>query len=126
MLQDAHSRIIDTITQEVIDLSKRRGSSSDWPSWVQAAMLLELTVIPCDYFIPEELYQTAEEIIKVAKSWDCKVEYYGEINGKKVNVSIKDYNQLINKIKDWLIAHENRRSIGKLVDKHFENMFDID
>ena len=56
MLSDAQARIIYNITREVIDLFNRRGSISDWPSWVQAAMLLDHTVIPCDYFVPEELF----------------------------------------------------------------------
>ena len=126
MLSDAEARIIYNITREVIDLFNRKGSISDWPSWVQAAMLLDHTVIPCDYFVPEELYRTAEKIIEEAKNWDYRVEYYQEIDGKKANVTIEDYIKLFNRIKDWLESHDEGRSLHKLINEHFQKMFGAD
>ena len=45
--------IINFIEERVRELFYREGTEFDFSPWVQAALLLEQIVIPCDYYFPE-------------------------------------------------------------------------
>ena len=103
---DARGRIINVITNEISNLLTSERTPHDWPQWVQAALLLEKTVIHSDYYVPEKLIEVAKNIIEEGKRYGPKVEYYQVKDGKKVNVIVEDYDNLINKIQEWVKAQE--------------------
>ena len=105
-LCDARGRIINVITDEISNLFTGKRTPQDWSQWVQAALLLEKTVIRCDYYIPEKLIEVAKNIIEVGKRYRPEVEYYQVKDGKKFNVIVEDYSNLINKIQEWVKAQE--------------------
>ncbi len=79
------------------------GTEYDFSPWIQAALLLEQVIIPCDYYVPETLLEFAQDVINEAKSQECKVERYQVNNdGKKVNAEVFDYSETISKIIEWL------------------------
>ena len=110
-LCDARGRIINVITDEINNLFTGERTPHDWPQWVQAALLLEKTVIRCDYYVPEKLIEVAKNIIEVGKRHGPKVEYYQVKDGKKVNVIIEDYNNLINRIQEWVRVQGKKKLI---------------
>jgi hypothetical protein len=102
-LSDAQGFIINFIEKKARGLLYEGGTEYDFSPWIQAALLLEKTVIPCEYYVPETLLEFAEEVIEEAKVHGCEVERYqvdGE--GKKVNARIWNYTETIAKIEEWV------------------------
>jgi hypothetical protein len=108
-LSDTKGTIINFIEEKARKLFYDGGTEYDFSSWVQAALLIEEIIIPCDYYIPGTLLDFVQEVISEAKSNDCKVERYQLKDGKKVNAKIWDYEEIIGKIDAWF--NEERKYI---------------
>ena len=102
-LSDTKGTIINFIEEQVRELFYGGGTEYDFSTWIQAALLFEKIIIPCDYYVPDTLLEFAQEVINEAKSHKCKVERY-QVNddGKKVNVEVWDYSKTVSKIIEWL------------------------
>ena len=102
-LSDTKGTIINFIEERVRELFYGGGTEYDFSPWIQAALLFEQVIIPCDYYVPETLLEFAQNVINEAKSHECKVKRY-QINddGKKVNAEVWDYGETISKIIEWL------------------------
>lgn len=112
LLWDAQSRIIDYITRELHNLLCGSWGSSDYPAWIQAALLLSESVVPCKYVAEEKLYKLAEKILKLARENNYGVELWqvdGE--GNKVNVRFEDFKNQCHKIQEWLQENEESRKM---------------
>lgn len=108
-LSDTKGIIINFIEEKARKLFYDGGTEYDFSSWVQAALLIEEIIIPCDYYIPETLLEFVQEVINEVKSHECKVERYQVKDGKKVNAEIWDYEETIGKIDSWF--NEERKHI---------------
>ncbi len=85
-LSDSKGIIINFIEKQVRELFNGEGTEFDFSLWIQAALLFEQVIIPCDYYVPETLLEFAQEVIDEAKSHECKVERYQvDENGEKAN-----------------------------------------
>jgi len=102
-LSNAKGIIINFIEERVRELFYGGGTEYDFSPWIQAALLFEQVIIPCDYYVPETLLEFAQDVINEAKSHECKVERY-QVNGdgNKVNAEVWDYDKTISKITEWL------------------------
>ncbi|NGX32192.1 MAG: hypothetical protein K1060chlam4_00233 [Candidatus Anoxychlamydiales bacterium] len=102
-LSDTKGIIINYIEERGRELFYGGGTEYDFSLWIQAALLFEQIIIPCDYYIPETLLEFAQDVINEAKSHECKVERY-QINddGKKVNAEVWDYGEIVAKIIEWI------------------------
>ena len=102
-LSDIKGTIINYIEERGRELFYGGGTEYDFSLWIQAALLFEQIIIPCDYYIPETLLEFAQDVINEAKSHECKVERY-QINddGKKVNAEVWDYGEIVAKIIEWI------------------------
>ena len=101
-LSDTKGIIINFIEERVRELFYGEGTEYDFSPWIQAALLFEQVIIPCDYYVPETLLEFAQEVIDEAKSHKCKVKRYQVKDGKKVNAEVFDYSETISKIIEWL------------------------
>lgn len=110
-LCDARGRIINVITDEISNLFTGERTPHNWPQWVQAAMLLEKAVIPCDYYVPEKLIEVAKNIVEEGKRYGPKVEYYQVKDGKKINVIVEDYTALITIIQEWIRTQKKEKEL---------------
>ncbi len=97
-LSDTKGIIINFIEERVRELFYRSGTEYDFSPWIQAALLFEHAIIPCDYYVPETLLEFAQDVNNEAKFHECKVERYQVKNGKKVNAKVWDYGETISKI----------------------------
>ena len=101
-LSDTEGIIINFIEEKVRGLFYGSVTPYEFSPWIQAALLFEQIIIPCDYLFPETLYELAQEVINEAESHKCKTECYGVKDGKKVNIEVFDYGETISKITEWL------------------------
>ena len=108
-LSDTKGTIINFIEEKARKLFYDGGTEYDFSSWVQAALLIETIIIPCDYSIPETLLEFVQEVISEAKYHECKVERFQLKDSKKVNTEIWDYKETIGKIDTWF--NEERKHI---------------
>ena len=109
-LSDTKGTIINFIEERGRELFYGGGTEYDFSPWIQAALLFEQVIIPCDYYVPETLLEFAQDVINEAKSHECKVERY-QVNddGRKVNAKVWDYNETISKITEWFIEEKSFR-----------------
>ncbi len=85
-LSDTKGTIINFIEERARELFHGGGTEFDFSPWIQAALLFEHLIIPAKYYVPESLLEFAQDVIKQAKSYECKVDRYQIDNdGKKVN-----------------------------------------
>ena len=101
-LSDTKGRIINYIEERVRELFNGRTTEYDFSLWVQAALLFEHVIIPCNYYVPETLLEFAQDVINEAKPHECKIERYQVKEGKKVNIQVFDYGETISKIIEWV------------------------
>ncbi len=103
-LMDAMGFIINFITDQVRDLFNRKTTKWNWSGWVQAALLLEKAVIPCESYYPhEELFDLAGEILKISSKHDNKVEYFqGDGKGGYVKKWTQDLTTTARNIEEWI------------------------
>jgi len=108
-LSDTKGIIIHFIEEKARKLFYNVGTEYDFSPWVQAALLIEKIIIPCDYYIPETLLEFVQEVINEAKSHESKVERYQVKDGKKVNAEIWDYEETVTKIDKWLSGERKKQ-----------------
>lgn len=65
-------------------------------------LFLVSCVIPCDYYVPEELLTLSKEIVDRAKTNNCIVEMYRVKDGKKFSVFRHDYKKEKDMITKWI------------------------
>ncbi len=103
-LSDAMGHIINFITDQVRDLFYRKTTEWNWSGWIQAALLLERAVIPCEYYFQlEDLYELAEKILKISSEHDDKIDYFqGDGKGGHVKKWTQDLTTTMKKIEEWI------------------------
>jgi len=94
--------IINYITDQLRDLFYHPTNEFNIPTWAQSMELLVSCVIPCDYYIPEELLILSKKILNEAKTYNFVLEMYGVKNGKKILGYRKDYKKEKIMIKGWI------------------------
>ena len=119
---DARGYIQNYIEQKIRELLEDPMNEYQDPNWVQAALLFDQTVIPCERYIMDELYVLANDIVKVAEQNNNRVIYqqisgmYNEkiIDGNSSDIisqsedrRIAKYDENIENIKNWMRKKEN-------------------
>ncbi|MBD3198359.1 MAG: hypothetical protein GF317_25135 [Candidatus Lokiarchaeota archaeon] len=110
MLNDALWVIVNTITEKIKFLYNHEMTYYNWPNWVQAILLFEKSVVPCDdlMYFTEELYILAKKLVKECRGHNFKVEYYQrDKNGKKANLWIQDLSNNAKSVQNWIHKYEN-------------------
>ena len=122
---DARGYIQNYIEQKIRELLEDPMNEYQDPNWVQAALLFDQTVIPCERYIMDELYVLANDIVKVAEQNNNKVIYqqisgmYNEkiVDGNSPNIisqsedmRIAKYDENIENIKNWMRKKEKNKA----------------
>ena len=117
MMYDASVSIQQYIEQQIRELLEDPMNELQDPNWVQAALLFERIVVPCEEYRAEELYELANDIVKKAEQHNNQVVYQhiaGMYNEKIIeanSVDMKnlpddiravDYTKNIENIKKWI------------------------
>ncbi len=123
-MYDACGFIQQYIKQQIRELLEDPMNEYQDPNWVQAALLFEQVVIPCERFFMDELYTLASDIVKVAEQNNNKVIYQqvsGMYNEKILDVDsndiitpskdkrIDEYDEEIENIKNWMRKQEKKK-----------------
>lgn len=116
-LFDVRNEIEDFIERKIRSLLEDPMNELQDPNWVQAAMLFEQTVIPCERFRRDFMYDLTKDILKRATQYENRVLYQeipGMYNERVVDPSLVDLNKLpddmrlvqydyiIDNIKKWM------------------------
>ncbi len=124
-MYDACGFIEQYIEQQIRVLLEDPMNEYQDPNWVQAALLFEQVVIPCERFFMDELYTLASNIVKVAEQNNNKVIYqqvsgmYNEkiLNGKSSDINsssedkrIENFDEKIGNIKNWMKKQEKKKT----------------
>ena len=109
-MYDARGFIQNYIEQKTRGLLEDPMNEYQEPNWVQAALLFEQVVVPCERYWMEALYDLAEDIIKKAEQNNNRTIYQripGMYNEKILDANSIDYNSLPDKveIRDLLFLH---------------------
>ena len=122
---DACGFIQKYIEQKIRELLEDPMNEYQDPNWVQAALLFEQTVIPCERYIMDDLYVLANDIVKVAEQNNNRVIYqqisgmYNEkiVDGNSSNIisqsedrRIAEYDENIENIKNWMRKKEKKKA----------------
>ena len=115
---DARGIIQKYIAKQIRRLLESPMNDNQDPNWVQAALLFEQTIVPCEGYLMDSLYDLAQDIIKKAEQNNNRVIYQRipELyNEKIVDVNSVDYNNLPDKveIRDY---EENIKIIKKWME----------
>ena len=94
--------IINYITDQLKELFYQASNEYNVATWAQSMLLLVTCVIPCDYYVPEELLTLSKEIVDRAETNNCTIEMCQIKDGKKVNVFSVDYNKEKEMIIKWI------------------------
>jgi len=94
--------IINYITDQLRDLFYHPTNEFNIPTWAQSMELLVSCVIPCDYYVPEELLTLSKKILDKAKKYDYILEMFGKKDGKLISGFRKDYKKEKIMIKGWI------------------------
>ena len=124
MMYDAQGFIQNYVEQKIRELLEDPMNEYQDPNWVQAALLFNQTVVPCEWYGIEELYTLAQDIVNKANEhgnkWILQV-IPGTYNEKTLNpnsvdmddipngIEVRDYNEIIDKIKKWMESFEENR-----------------
>ncbi|KKM88293.1 hypothetical protein LCGC14_1260210 [marine sediment metagenome] len=68
-MKDARDYIQNYIEQKIRELLEESMNEYQDSNWVQAALLFEQAVAPCEYYFEENLYILGKEIVKKAEKW---------------------------------------------------------
>ncbi|MFX0071531.1 MAG: hypothetical protein ACFFAO_10620 [Candidatus Hermodarchaeota archaeon] len=109
-LSDAKGLIINYITDQLKDLFYRKSNPYNIAAWAQSILLLVDCVIPCDYYVPEELLILAKKILDKAKKNNYSIKMCQLKDGKEVNVYHYDYSKEKDMIKKWVQDIRGRNS----------------
>ncbi|KKM70413.1 hypothetical protein LCGC14_1441050 [marine sediment metagenome] len=113
MLFDARCNIEEFIEQKTRGLLEDPMNEYQDPNWLQAAMLFEQTVIPCERYRKNHFLELAKNIVDKAGQHNNQVIYQkipGMYNEKIIDprmdlpddVDVFNYDSLINTIKEWI------------------------
>ncbi len=121
MMYDAQGFIQQYIEKKVRDLLEDPMNEYQDPNWVQAALLFERTVAPCEEYRADELYDLANDIVKKAGQHNNRVVYQpiaGMYNEKVIepdsfdmknlsdDIQTIDYEKNIESIKKWIAGQD--------------------
>jgi len=116
-MYDARKSIQKYIEQQIRGLLGDPMNEYQDPNWVQAAILFEQIVVPCEAYLADWIYDLAEDIVKAAEQHKNRVAYQeisGMYNEKIIdinsidmdnppdNTDVREYGNIINKIKNWM------------------------
>ena len=128
-LKDARGYIQNYIEEKVRELLSYPMNEYQDPSWVQAALLFEQTVVPCGYYMMEHLYKLALDIVNEAEKhgskWVSQIipRTYNEksfdsastpMENIPLEVTVNDYSDTVKNIKNWMKIYDENR-----IDFHF-------
>ena len=121
---DTHGDIENYIEEQIRELLEDPMNEYQDPNWVQAALLFEETVVPCEGYTEEHLYKLAQDIMKKAEQhgnrWVSQV-IPGMYNEKVIDsasidmvnipegVNVQDYNKTVEKIKEWMKTFQKNK-----------------
>ena len=123
MMLDARAFIQDYIEERIRELLEDPMNEYQDPNWVQAALLFEQAVVPCEDYRMEKLYRLAHEIVTKAESNSCRwvsqviPGMYNEraldpksidINNLPEGVNMQDYTKMVESIKKWMVAFQKK------------------
>jgi len=123
MMYDARGFIQKYIEEQIRRLLEDPMNEYQDPNWVQAAVLFEQVVVPCEGYMMDWLYELAEDIVKKAEQYNNRVIYQGipgmynekivdansvDINNLLDNTEIREYEETINNIKKWMNDFKSR------------------
>ena len=130
-MSDAHGFIENYVEQQIRELLEDPMNEYQDPNWVQAALLFEETVVPCESYTAEYLYKLAQDIMKKAEEhgnkWISQV-IPGMYNEKIIDptsidmdnipdgVNVQDYKKTVENIKKWMeIFQKNKEELERWV-----------
>lgn len=120
---DARGFIQNYIVHQIRGLLEDPMNEYQDPNWVQAALLFEQVVVPCEAYMMDWLYNLAKDIVKKAEQNNNRVIYQGipgiynekivdansvDDNNLPDNVKMRDYEKTINNIKKWMDDFKTR------------------
>jgi len=123
MMYDARGSIQNYIEEQIRGLLEDPMNEYQDPNWVQAALLFDQVVVPCEAYMMDWLYDLAKDIVKKAEQNNNRVIYQGipgmynekivdansvDINNLPDSVEIRDYEEIINHIKKWMEDFKSR------------------
>ena len=94
--------IINYITEQLKELLYQASNEYNIATWAQSMLLLVSCVVPCDYYVPEELLTLSKEIVERGKKSDYIIEMYGVKDGKEFSVFRVDYKKEKDMILNWI------------------------
>ena len=124
MMYDAQGFIQNYIEQKIRELLEDPMNEYQDPNWVQAALLFDRTVVPCEWYGVEQMYTLAQDIVNKANENDNKWILQvipGTYNEKVVNpnsidmenipkgIEVREYDETIDRIKKWMKSYEEDR-----------------
>jgi len=74
-MYDAQAFIQEHIEKQIRELLEDPMNEYQDPNWVQAALLFERVVVPCEGYMRDLLYNLAEDIVKKAAQQNNRVIY---------------------------------------------------
>lgn len=122
-MYDAQAFIQEHIEKQIRELLEDPMNELQDPNWVQAALLFEQVVVPCEGHMRDLLYNLAEAIVKKAAQHNNRAIYqvipgmYNEkvLDEKSIDMNnlpdktdIRDYKETINNIKNWMDGFKAR------------------
>lgn len=121
MIYDASGFIQQYIERRIRELLEDPMNELQDPNWVQATLLFERAVAPCEEYRAEELYELAGDIVKKADQHNSRVVYQriaGMYNEKIIkadsidtynlskDIRAVDYEKNIENIKKWIAEQD--------------------
>ena len=123
-MYDARGFIQNYIEQKIRDLLEDPMNEYQDPNWVQAALLFDRIVVPCEWYGVEQMYILAQDIVTKANNhgnkWILQV-IPGTYNEKVINpnsidmenipkgIEVREYDDNIDRIKKWMKSFEEDR-----------------
>ena len=116
-MYDAQGFIQNYIEQKIRELLEDPMNEYQDPNWVQAALLFERAVVPCEGYTMEHLYKIAQDIVDKAEQYDNRWVSQvipGMYNEKVIDptsidmdnlpngVEVREYKDTVNSIKKWM------------------------
>ncbi len=103
MMCDSLGMIVNSIIHEIQKHLSFIPNEYNWPNWVQASLIFDIAVVPCDHgtYYNEELYDLAKILVKECKEHNYKAEYFGD-EEKKHKVYEQDLTNTAINIREWI------------------------
>ena len=118
-LSDAKGDIASYITRRISELFNREFNRYNWPAWMQAALLFDEFVIPCDYTPSSQLYNLAGSIVDESLKNDNKIQFFQYSGETEIPVGSKDITENIKRIKAWM---KDNREFLTLIEEQLQEL----